>query len=89
MKTKGDFKENTLHLGIKGELGLPKHRAAHHRSPDGRARWAASAGTSRLIGEGSQILAEAHEETDAADTPNLGLLCGYRPSPWMGPPERC
>lgn len=38
---------------------------------------AASAGKGWLIGEGVQILVEAHEEINAVDTPYLGLLAGY------------
>lgn len=64
-------------------LRLTKGRLAHHCLLEGKAHRAASAGTSWLIWEGLQVLAAAHEEINAVDTPSLGLLCGYRPNPWI------
>lgn len=58
-------------------MRLTKSKLAHHCLLEGMAHQVASAGKSLLIWEGLQVLAEAHEEINAVDTPNLGLLCGY------------
>lgn len=58
-------------------LRVMKRELAHHCWLEGTAHQAASAGKSWLVWEGLQVLAAAREETNAVDTPNLGLLGGY------------
>lgn len=53
-----------------------KRKPAHHCLLEGTAHRAASAGTSRLVGEGLQVPAAARGEIRAVDTPSLGSLCG-------------
>lgn len=67
---------NKLNIGAQSE-GRLEGKPAHRCLLEEMRHSAASAGKGWLIGEGVQILVEAHEEINAVDTPYLGLLAGY------------